>query len=48
MNHSAHLHVSSRSHPWLKEAQFIAGVLVVIGGAAVALKELAALLAGLL
>lgn len=46
MNFSVHL--SQRSHHWLKELQLLAGIVVVIGGAAVLLAELLVLLKGLL
>lgn len=46
MNHSAHL--PQRSHHWLKDVQFLAGILVVTGGAAVVLKDLVAVLDGLI
>jgi len=46
MNHSVHL--SQRRHHWHKDVQFLAGSLVVIGGAAVLLRALVDLLAGLL
>ena len=46
MHYSAHL--SQRSHHWLKDVQFLAGILVVAGGAAVVLKDLVAALGGLI
>lgn len=48
MNHSAHLHLSARSHHWLKDVQFVAGILVMVGGAAVLLQELVVVLEGIL
>lgn len=46
MNHSAHL--PHRSHHWLKDAQFLVGITVVLGGAAVLLNQVVAMLEGFL
>lgn len=44
MKYIAHLDLPHRSHHWLKDVQFAAGLVVVLGGALVLLSEILALL----